>query len=143
MSQNNGKRVRVILRWVQIKDILEPSYETHGEFRFHSRVSSGDTVVETRIPETGHWTISENPRFNKVSGIDKVIFDGVAGDSLVVELTGEEIDRFSANDQLDQYRRVFVGPAESWAGTQAPGNEGLADPENMTLWRLGYEVEVS
>jgi len=143
MAQNNGKRVRVILRWIQIKDKLEPFYETHGEFRFRSRVASGDTVVEARIPEEGHWEISDNPRFNKVSGIDRVIFDGPAGETLVVELFGEELDAFSANDALDDYRREFRGPVESWAGVQAPGNEGRKDPENMPLWRVGYEVEVN
>ena len=143
MGRNDGKRVQVILRWIQIKDKLEPFYETHGEFRFRSRVTSGDTVVETRFPEKGHWEISDEPRFNKVEGIDKVLFDLHAGDSLVVELFGEEIDPFSRNDPLNDYRREFVGPAETWAGVQAPGNEGLNDPENMPLWRVAYEIEVS
>ena len=143
MALNDGRHVRVILRWLQIKDILEPFYETHGEFRFSSRVSSGDTVMETRFPEEGHWEISDQPRFNTVEGIDKVLFDGPAGDSLVVELFGEEIDTLSANDSLDAYRREFAGPADTWAGIQAPGNEGLNDPENMPLWRVAYEIQVS
>ncbi len=142
MGQNDGRQVRVILRWIQIKDQLDPSYEKHGEFRFSSRVSSGDALVETRFPEEGHWEISDNPRFNKVSGIDKVLFDGQASGSLVVELFGEEIDFFSANDPLDDYRREFTGAAETWAGIHAPGNEGLNDPENMALWRVCYEIEV-
>jgi len=143
MTEHEGRHVRVIMRWIQIKDMLEPFYETHGEFRFRSRVTSGDTVTETRFPEEGYWEISDNPRFNTVSGIDKILFDGEAGSSLVVELFGEEIDAFSANDPLDDYRREFHGPPETWAGIQAPGNEGLNDPENMPLWRVGYEVEVS
>lgn len=143
MGENEGKHVRVIMRWVQIKDTLEPFYETHGEFRFRARVSSGEMVVDTRFPEEGHWKISDRPRFNKVTGIDRVLFDGVAGDTLVVELFGEEIDAFSANDPLDAYRREFVGPAEGWAGRQEPGNEGVNDPENMPLWRVGYEIEVT
>lgn len=142
MGQNDGKQVRVILRWLEIKDMLEPSYEQHGEFRFTSRVSSGDTVMETRFPEKGHWEISDRPRFNRVNGIDKVIFEGQVGDSLVVELSGEEIDLFSANDKLNDYRREFAGPAETWIGVQAPGNEGLNDPENMDLWRVCYEIEL-
>ena len=143
MTHNDGKHVRVILRWIEIKDMLEPFYESHGEFRFSSRVTSGDNVTETRFPEEGFWEISDKPRFNKVAGIDKVLFDGPAGPSLVVELFGEEIDDLSANDQLNDYRREFVGPAEDWAGTQAPGNEGLNDPENMALWRVAYDIEVT
>ncbi len=142
MGFNDGKHVRVILRWIQIKDMLEPANEAHGEFRFRARVSSGGAVTETSFPEEGHLEISDNPRFNTVRGIDLVIFDGPAGDSLVVELFGEEIDLLGANDHLDDYRREFTGPADGWAGIQAPGNEGLRDPENMPLWRVGYEIEV-
>jgi hypothetical protein len=143
VGQNDGRQVRVILRWLQIKDQLDPSYEKHGEFRFSSRVSSGDTVSETRFPEEGYWEISDHPRFNKVSGIDKILYDGQVADDLVVELFGEEIDFFSPNDKLDDYRREFSGPAESWAGVHAPGNEGQNDPENMPLWRVCYEIEVA
>ena len=142
MANDDGKRVRVVLRWIEIKDMLEPSYETHGEFRFSSRVSSGDAVMETRFPEEGHWEISDRPRFNRVNGIDKVLFEGQAGASLLVELFGEEIDLFSANDKLNNYRREFAGAAETWAGVHAPGNEGLSDPENMEHWRVCYEVLV-
>ena len=143
MTDTDGTNVRVILRWIQIKDNLEPFYETHGEFRFGSRVTSGEKVMETRFPETGYWEISDHPQFNKVEGIDLVLYDGPAGDSMVVELFGEEIDPLSANDQLDHYRREFSGPPATWAGPQAPGSEGLADPENMPLWRVAYDVEVS
>jgi len=142
MNANEEKRVRVILRWLQIKDKLEPFFKDHGEFRFRSRVSSGDTVVEERIPEEGHWTISDHPRFSKVDGIDKVLFDGPAGERLVVELFGEEVDALSANDPLDPYRREFSGSAEGWAGVYTPGDEGRSDPENLKLWRLRYDVEV-
>lgn len=143
MGQNAGKRIRVIIRWVQIKDKLEPFFKEHGEFRFRSRVTSGDQVSEARFPEEGHWEISDLPRFSKVDKIDKVLFEGAAGDSLVVELFGEEIDQLSANDQLDDYRREFTGPAESWVGFHQPGDEGSPDPENMALWRVGYEIEMA
>ncbi|MBW3534796.1 MAG: hypothetical protein KY453_06185 [Gemmatimonadetes bacterium] len=142
MGQNAGKRIRVIIRWVQIKDKLEPFFKEHGEFRFRSRVTSGDQVSEAQFPEEGHWEISDLPRFSKVDKIDKVLFEGPAGDSLVVELFGEEIDQLSANDQLDDYRREFTGPAESWVGFHQPGDEGSPDPENMPLWRVGYEIEL-
>jgi len=142
MTLNEGKRVRVVLRWIQIKDALEPFFKEHGEFRFRSRVSSGGTVREEHVPEEGHWTISDHPRFNKVDEIDRVLFDGPAGDRLVVELFGEELDSLSANDPLDPYRREFYGSAEEWAGLYTPGDEGRGDPENLALWRVGYEVTV-
>jgi len=94
------------------------------------------------MPEEGHWEITDHPRFNKVDKIDKVIFEGEAGDTLVIEMNGEEIDQFSANDQLDAYRKEFVGDSEAWVGRQAPGDEGSTDPENMSNWRICYDVEL-
>lgn len=140
MGVNSGKRIRVILRWIQIKDTLEPFYKDHGEFFFRSRVTTADQTVEYRLPEKGHWEISDHPRFSTVDKIDKVMFEGQPGDSMVVELFGEEIDQFSANDHLDEYRKEFGGEAESWVGLYAPGDEGSDDPENMSNWRVGYEI---
>lgn len=142
MGQNDGKRVRVVLRWIQIKDKLEPFFKDHGEFRFRSRVTSGDHVSEARFPEDGHWEITDHPRFSKVDKIDKVLYEGPASDSLVVELFGEEIDELSANDQLDDYRREFTGSANLWVGYHQPGDENSPDPENMRLWRVAYEIEM-
>lgn len=143
MEASQGKRVRVILRWIQIKDKLEPFFKDYGEFFFRSRVTVGSEQVEHRLPEEGHWEITDHPRFSKVDKIDKVIFEGtVGGQDLVVELFGEEIDRFSANDQLDAYRKEFTGDPSTWTGRQAPGDEGSADPENMSNWRICYDIEV-
>ncbi len=141
MGDNSGKRIRVVLRWIQIKDNLEPFYKQYGEFFFTTRVSSGEDSQEHRLPDSGHWEISDHPRFNKVDKIDKVMFEGDVGDSLLIELFGEEIDIFSANDHLDKYRREFTGDSDGWIGLQAPGDEGSEDPENMTNWRIGYEIE--
>ena len=142
MGANGDKRVRVILRWIQIKDKLEPFFKEHGEFFFTTKVSSGDRTVETRLPESGHWEISDHPRFNKVDKIDKVLFEGAASEKLVVELFGEEIDQMSANDHLDPYKKEFSGPAESWVGRHAPGDEGSTDAENMSNWRICYDIEM-
>lgn len=141
MGAEGENRIRVILRWIQIKDKLEPFFKEHGEFFFRTKVSTGSETVEHRLPEKGHWEISDHPRFNKVDKIDKVIFEGEPGESLVVEMFGEEIDQFTANDQLDDYRKEFTGPPESWVGRQAPGDEGAADPENMSNWRICYDIE--
>jgi len=142
MTDDGDRKIRVILRWIQIKDKLEPFFKEHGEFFFRTKVSTGSEVAETRLPETGHWEISDHPRFNKVDKIDKVLFEGTAGSSMVVELFGEEIDTLSANDHLDPYRKEFSGPPESWVGRQAPGDEGSDDPENLSNWRLCYDIEL-
>jgi hypothetical protein len=135
-------KVRVILRWIQIKDKLEPFFKDYGEFFFTTKVSSGDRVMETRLPEKGHWEITDHPRFSKVDKIDKVLFEGPPGSNMVVEMFGEEIDQLSANDRLDAYRKEFSGPPESWVGRRAPNDEGSTDPENMSNWRICYDVEL-
>lgn len=142
MSVNSGKRVRVILRWIQITDNLEPFYDDYGEFFFTTRVTTANKTVEFRLPEEGHWEISDHPRFNKVDKIDKIIFEGEVGDTMTVELLGEEIDQLSENDHLDDYKREFTGDASGWVAVWAPGDEGSDDPENMSNWRVGYEVEL-
>ncbi|MEN8375901.1 MAG: hypothetical protein ABFS34_10675 [Gemmatimonadota bacterium] len=142
-----GKRLKVMLRWIQILDKLEPFYKEKGEFRFTARVSSDNGVVqETRFPEEGHYEISDHPAWNKLT-MNLEIFDGEVGDNLVVELNGEEIDLLSANDQLAAYRREFAGEAGSWLGWYGPGDEAAeppeavsADPENLTNWRVCYEI---
>lgn len=99
--------------------------------------------MEYRLPEEGHWEITDHPRFNKVDKIDHVMFEGEAGESLTVELFGEEIDQLSANDELDAYKKEFTGDAESWVGRQAPGDEGSEDPENLSNWRICYDIELA
>ena len=143
MGQDSGKRIRVTLRWIQIKDNLEPFYKEYGEFFFRTRVTSGGASAEHRLPEKGHWEISDHPRFNKVDKIDKILFEGEAGDSMVVELLGEEIDQFTPNDHLDPYRREYTGDVEGWVGVIVPSDEGSDDPENMSNWRVCYEIELA
>lgn len=143
MGVNSGKQIRVILRWIQIKDKLEPFFKDYGEFFFRTKVTSGNQIVEYRLPEEGHWEITDHPRFNKVDKIDHVMFEGEAGESLTVELFGEEIDQLSANDELDAYKKEFTGDAESWVGRQAPGDEGSEDPENLSNWRICYDIELA
>jgi hypothetical protein len=142
MSENND-RVRVILRWLQIKDNKEAAWDDEGEFRFRSKVTTGGGTVEVKFPEAGFWSISDHPRRNKVDKIDKVLFEGPVGDSLVVELFGEELDSLSANDPLENYRREFAGPAASWVGTHQPTDEGAGDAENLSDWRVCYDIEIA
>ena len=109
----NGKRIRVVLRWIQIKDNKEAAWDDEGEFRFRAKVTTTGESHEVRFPEEGYWAISDHPRRNKVDKIDKVLFEGEPGESMVVELFGEELDSLTANDILEDYRREFSGPVES------------------------------
>jgi hypothetical protein len=144
MSDNGGNRIRVILRWIQVTDIHEAPGDQEGEFRFRSRVATGDEANELQFPTPpSYWTFRDDPRFNKMDKIDKVLFEGEAGDSLVVELSGEELDLLSANDQLEPYRKEFTGPVSSWLGRYQPTDEGVGDPENLKDWRICYDVELA
>ena len=69
-------------------------------------------------------------------------------DHLVIELFGEELDKFSANDMLEPYRREFRGPVQSWLGTYGPGDDfsedeaaKSSDPEMMSNWRVCYFID--
>ncbi len=145
MSETTGKRVRVTLRWVQILDNMEPFFKEKGEFVFRAKVwtdNHGGHVQETRVPKTGHYSISDHPRWNKLTRLDRVLFEGNVTDHLVVAFNGEELDRFSANDPLAPYRREFTGPIENHAAMVQPGDEASDDPENLANWRVGYEIEI-
>jgi hypothetical protein len=147
MAEQTG-RVRVILRWIQILDTMEPAWKEKGEFRFTARVSTengGGIVRESRYPEQGHYDISDHPAWNKVV-MNRVLFEDAVQDHLLVELRGEELDTFSANDHLDTYRREFRGDPTSWFGWYGPGDDtsaeiNPADPENMSNWRVAYVIE--
>ena len=141
MTGEAGQRIQVVLRWIQILDKLEPFFKETGEFVFRSRVESGGAVHETKFPEEGFYSISDKPGWNRLEKLNKVLFEGVPGDQLVVELKGEELDQFSANDELDHYRREFSGDPARWVGHYEPVDEGSADPENMKTWRICYDIK--
>ena len=122
-----SSKVRVVLRWIQIKDNKEAMWDDEGEFRFRSKVTTAGQAHEVEFPEEGHWSISDHPRRNKVDKIDKVLFEGDVGDSMVVELFGVELDQLSANDHLVDYRREYSGPVADWIGRHQPADEGSAD----------------
>ncbi|MBI4410726.1 MAG: hypothetical protein HY561_13540 [Gemmatimonadetes bacterium] len=144
----SADRIRVRLNWIQILDKLEPAFEEHGEFRFTVRLSdasSGKVLQETKLPrEAEYYAISDRPGWNRLP-LDEVVFEGETPDSLKIELTGEELDFLSPNEQLDPYQRVFTGPPASWVGWYGPGDEGgqatADDPENLRNWRVCYSIE--
>jgi len=137
----NGGRIRVVLRWIQIKDNKEAAWDDEGEFRFRSKVTTAGRTNEVVFPEQGFWSISDHPRRNKVDKIDKVLFEGEVGDSLVVELFGEELDAMTSNESLEDYRREYTGAVSSWLGHHAPDDESPTDPENLADWRVCYDIE--
>lgn len=151
MAEDGGTRIRVILRWLQIKDKLEPWFKEKGEFQFRSRVSTeseGGVVQETRFPEQGYYAISDHPRFNKLDKLNKVLFEGQVKDRLLVELFGTELDKLSADDHLEEYEREFTGDPQSWVGRYQPGDEESDaprsdDPENLSNWRICYDIELA
>ena len=142
MSENGGNRIKVTLRWIQVTDIHEAPGDLEGEFRFRSKVTTGGQATELQFPEPpNHWVFRDDIRHNKMDKIDKVLFDGDVGDSMIVELSGEELDLLSANDQLEAYRKEFTGPVSSWIGRHEPTDEGPGDLENLTDWRVCYDIE--
>jgi hypothetical protein len=143
MSENGGNRIRVTLRWIQIKDNKEAMWDDEGEFRFRSKITTAGKVEEIEFPEQGYWAISDHPRRNKVDKIDKVLYEGDAGDTLLVELFGVELDQMSANDHLQDYRREYTGATSAWLGRHQPTDEGTSDPENMVDWRVCYDIELA
>lgn len=147
MPEPTPARIRVTLRWIQILDKMEPVWKETGEFRFQARVSTAGQVRECHFPEKGHYEISDHPAWNKVV-LNRVIYDGPAGDAMTVELMGEELDTFTADDRLDHYRREFTGAPESWYGWYGPGEDVPAnvsrrseDPEMMDKWRVCYIIQ--
>lgn len=146
-ADTSSRRVRVTLRYIEILDSKD--VDTYGEFRFRFRagVPERDEVVESRIPEDehAHLSISEHPAMNRIS-IGKVLFEGDvrAGDSLLVEAEGEEVDRFTPNDPITPYRRTFSGSLEAALGEHGPwdeGNDEEDDPEQLGDWRFAYVIE--
>jgi len=147
MAEETGGRVRVILRWIQILDKMEPAWEEVGEFRFQTRVSTAGTTQEFHFPEAGHYEISDHPAWNKLV-LNRVIYEGPAGDSMTIELLGQEIDSLSSNDVLDHYQRQFEGSHDAWYGWYGPGEDVppeltkvSEDPEMMDKWRVCYIIQ--
>lgn len=141
-----ARHVRVTVSNVEMLDSKDLDME--GEFVFEFRVTVPGKPVErtTRVPETGHLSISEHPAMNRVS-LNTLIFEGEVedGDTLVLEANAKELDRLSSDDHLTPYRRVLKGPVTEWAGSYTPWDEGskqFDDPEQLGDWRLAFTVEV-
>ena len=137
--------IRVTLRYVEILDSKDA--DGKGEFYFNltGSVPERDEEQTLRIPAQGHMAISDHPSMRKVT-MNKVFFEGAVddGETFVVEAKGTEMDRISADDQLNDYRREFTGPVSDWIGEYSPWDEGsgdTVDPEQLGDWRIAYSIE--
>jgi hypothetical protein len=138
-------RIRVTLRYIEVLD--RKDLDEYGEFVFRFKTSIPEQGVEqsVRLPESGHYSVSDHPSMNKLK-MDRVIFEGEVsdGETLVLEANGEELDLLSPNDHLAPYRREFTGPVSSWIGRHSPWDEGsdeARDPEQLEDWRFAYVIE--
>lgn len=138
-------RIRVTLRYIEVLD--RKDLDEYGEFvfRFKASIPQRDVESAVRLPESGHYSVSDHPAMNRLK-LDKVIFEGdvADGDTLVLEASGEELDMLTPNDQLVPYRREFTGPVSGWIGRHSPWDEGsddVADPEQLDDWRFSFEIE--
>jgi hypothetical protein len=144
MADEKGKRIKVILRMVQIHDNLEPAWDDEGEFRFQCTVTSrnrGGIEEKTTLPRhKKFYRISDNPAWNRLK-LDETLFEGEVDDHLAVEILGEELDHLTPNDMLDRYFREWEGDPSDWIGIYHPGDEGSSDPERMSNWWVYLEIE--
>ncbi len=137
--------MRFVLNWIEITDSMD--VDRIGEFRFLFRVRSDRRGVlrDTALPEEGTLSISERAGENRLGPLDLILFEGDVerGESLTVEVTGEEVDLVTRNDPVDWYERTFAGEPEDWLGTYTPWDESELgqDPEARDQWRLGYTIE--
>lgn len=146
-SEAEGSRsVRFVLDWIEITDSMD--LDSVGEFRFLFRVRSDrrGLLRDTRLPEHGTVSISEDSAHNHLGPLDLLLYEGAIeeGEVLTLEATGEEVDTLTANDELEWYERSFTGDPASWIGTYSPRDEdggGGPDPERRAQWRLSYRVE--
>jgi len=140
-----AKKIRVTLRYIEILDSKDLDGEGEFVFEFKGSIPERGEEQALRIPDSGHLSISDHPSMRKVT-LNKVFFEGEVedGETLVLEATGEEFDRFSANDHLQAYRREFTGDVAGWLGEHSPWDEGSADvkdPEQLGDWRLAFAIE--
>jgi hypothetical protein len=136
-----GPRVRVVLERIEIVQDMEPWFKGRGEAVFRARVRTSPRDVEqvTRLPDQGVLKISDRPGEN-VLELDRVLFDGYAGDELAIEITGTEYDTFDPDDSLGRYARVLDCRHDGLFRSFGPNDEAL-DPEDVGPWRVHYRIE--
>jgi hypothetical protein len=137
-----GRKVRVVLEKIRIDDDREPFFKGKGEFRFHAKVwtpDNGGLLKETRLPEEGHFHLSDLPGSNEVR-LDAVLFENWVEGKLAIQMGGLELDTFDPDDRLASFKHVFRGDPANWFGHYAPTGEAV-DPQDMEGWKLWFRVE--
>ena len=136
-----GPRVRVVLERIEVVQDMEPWFKGRGEAVFRARVRTTGPDLEqvTRVPDRGVLKISDRPGEN-VLELERVVFDGYAGEELAIEISGTEHDTFDPDDSLGRYARVFDCRHGGLFGSFGPNDEAL-DPEDVGPWRVHYRIE--
>ena len=132
--------LRVVLEKIEVLD--DRDLLGKGEVWFEARVRTslgGGTESSRRLPERGHFSVSDKPGCNVVDlGVE--IFCGKASGELVVQIRGGELDWLTRDDPLGTYTRRFEGAPAKWLGRYQPDDEPL-DSEDVGLWRVTYRIE--
>jgi FtsP/CotA-like multicopper oxidase with cupredoxin domain len=132
--------IRVVLETIEVID--DRDFLGRGEVWFEARVRTsfgGGTEVSTRLPQTGHFHVSDKPGKNVIE-LDTEIFAGQAVGDLAIQVRGGEEDWLTRDDPLGNYTRQFKGDPKHWLGQYRPGDEAL-DEEDVGLWRISYRIE--
>ena len=137
-------RVRIVLRWIQVLHSFDPFFKQAGEFRFVAIVTAhGSPPRITMLPEFGHYSIGGGVAQSRID-LGAVLFEDAVNTALTIEITGEELDLLSRNEQLPAYRRTFNGDPSAWVGWYGPGDDAPGrDPESLGSWRVCYVIETA
>ena len=138
----NGRKVRVVLEQIQIDDDLEPFFKGKGEFCFYARAwtpENGGILKEMKLPEKGHFHLSDQPGSNEVR-LDTVLFDDWVESRLTIRVGGVELDTFDPDDRLTPFTHVFRGNPSDWFGAYTPTGEAV-DAQDVGGWKLWFRVE--
>jgi hypothetical protein len=134
-----GMKIRVVIEKIQIVDDQDPWWKGAGEIDFSVRVrteNNGGVERTTRLPENGHYRL----RSGESITLNRLVFEGFAVDHLAIRIDAMERDKFSPDDSLGAYTRVFGCAADAWFDTYGPFDEAL-DPERVGPWQLWYRIE--
>lgn len=141
--QSDTVHIKIFVNKIQVLNDKDPLFKGAGELVFKTSVAPNGSparAVRTRLPHKDHYSVNSGQTIN----IKEVIYEGPVelGASLVVSITGEELDWpacFDNNDQLARYLRRIPVPTKTTS--YAPDDE-LSDPESLAEWKVWYTVEV-
>ena len=139
-------RIRVILEKVRILNDHDPWIKGRGEFHSTVCVSFNDDPCRHhwyRVPQKGHYKISDWPKCNEQE-LNLCVYDGYVAedDNMSISVLPIEEDWLDPDDELSLYRRQFNGPPETWVGVYSPEDEPPeSELEKQSDWMLWYRIE--